>query len=330
MSVLADDLMLHGCANMPQDDVSTVGGSVDTSIKIPFINVPSAMQVQIVSSNAADVAEDVIITYRNTAGVLLAETINLNGQTPVGSVETDVKTLLKAVKQASTVGKVAVEGVTATRTGTAVGGAARTSSQMAYITLDSGASGSDDTYNGQVLRLTSGVGAGQIAEILKYRGSDKRAWVRGDWSVVPTSSSVFRICPGMVFDRNPVQIMTVQDFLYDISSDPTVAKDYYVKLAMVNHHATLALTGAIILETDDPSGIVEFGLAATLDDSGTSTNRLTTPGGITFNSSSKPVANSGNHSPGSAQGIWIHLPLVAGAAALSTYYQPRETGASVA
>lgn len=330
MSVLADDIAFHGCALMPENDSDPVGEDIDLTTKVTFVDVGPAGGVQVVSSAAGDTTQTVTITYRTSAGVKLTEAIALAGLTAQGSVETDVERLLKAVKSATCAGTVAVEAATATRTATAQGGAAKTVSQMAYMTLDASADGSDNVYNGQVLRITAGTGAGQIREIVKYRGSDKRAWVRRDWATPPDNTSVFRISQGMIFEKAPNEIMTVRRAFFDISSDVLggSARDFYMKIAALNIHATLALTSAQIAESSDPSGKFEFGLEASLDGTGQSSNRVSAPGGITFNSATKNVANSGNHTPGTHQGIWLHLALAAGDAALDTYYELSELGAS--
>jgi len=69
-------------------------------------------------------------------------------------------------------------------------------------------------------------------------------------------------------------------------------------------------------------------VAGTLGDSASSTDRRTDPGGLTFDSATKNVANSQNLTAGSAQGIWIKLTLAAGDAAQKTSYTLRASGSS--
>ena len=225
----------------------------------------------------------------------------------------------------------AIEAVTHTRIGNANGGGLRTTSQMAYITLDASAAAGDDVYNGMVVRITAGAGQYDIFEIMDYRGSDKRAWIRGNWSVVPdNSTTTFRICQGMVFDKQPNEVGKICRAFFDISSDAPGGspRDFYQKIFIRNNHSGgLALTNAQIVEQADPSTKLEFGIEGSLNGSGTTTNRLTAPGGVTFNSSTKPVFG-GSHLALSAQGVWLHLALAAGDAALDTVYALREEGAS--
>lgn len=127
---------------------------------------------------------------------------------------------------------------------------------------------------------------------------------------------------------------TVLEFrrpFYDVAAEASggSAVDFYEKIFFWNAHATLALTSATIAEiAGGQAALIDFMLPATLDDSGTSTNRITAPAG-TFDSTTKNVANSQSHSPLSGQGVWIHLNLPAGTAAANSTYQLRESGQTV-
>lgn len=106
-------------------------------------------------------------------------------------------------------------------------------------------------------------------------------------------------------------------------------KIYYEKIFFKNTNTVSALTSAVMSEFADPSGLVAFGLAPTLDDSGTNgvgNNRQVAPSAITIDSANKNVVNSQVHSPSTAQGIWLSLTLPAGTAASKTSYTLRETG----
>lgn len=75
------------------------------------------------------------------------------------------------------------------RSGTAQAGAAAT------ITLDAGASASDDFFNSQVVQIVSGTGAGQSRLIRDYTGSTKVADVVPNWVTNPDATSVFIVRP---------------------------------------------------------------------------------------------------------------------------------------
>lgn len=78
------------------------------------------------------------------------------------------------------------------RRGTAQAGGASS------ITLDAGASATDNLYNGLRVRIISGTGAGQSRVILGYVGSTKVATVTPAWTTNPASGSVFVLTPGHV------------------------------------------------------------------------------------------------------------------------------------
>jgi hypothetical protein len=75
------------------------------------------------------------------------------------------------------------------RTGTAQAGAATT------ITLDAGASAVDDFYNGDLIVLTGGAGAGQSEFVDSYVGATNVATMRGSWVVNPDNTTTWIIQP---------------------------------------------------------------------------------------------------------------------------------------
>ena len=79
--------------------------------------------------------------------------------------------------------------MTAKRGGTAQAGASST------ITLDAGASSSDDFYIGDIVQIVGGTGAGQSRIITDYVGSTKVATVDTAWNTNPSSDSVFVLIP---------------------------------------------------------------------------------------------------------------------------------------
>lgn len=61
------------------------------------------------------------------------------------------------------------------------------------ITLDSGASASNDFYRTRWVRIISGTGIGQVRQIISYVGSTKVATVNQAWSTAPDNTSAFEI-----------------------------------------------------------------------------------------------------------------------------------------
>src|SRR3990167_2442587 len=64
------------------------------------------------------------------------------------------------------------------------------------ITLDASASATNDYYNGALIMLVGGTGAGQARTITDYVGSTLVATVNKSWATNPASGSVFAIIPG--------------------------------------------------------------------------------------------------------------------------------------
>lgn len=132
----------------------------------------------------------------------------------------------------------------------------------------------------------------------------------------------------------PAGVTTVRRVFYLASSDVLggAAREYHDKIFVKNEHATLDLTQASIVEQSDPGANITFDLESTLDgtdSNGGANNRLVEPGGYTFDSATKAVANSGNHTAQAAQGIWIKLSLAAGDAPAKNIYTFRELGKTI-
>jgi len=66
------------------------------------------------------------------------------------------------------------------------------------ITLDSGASSTDDWYVNQTVFIVEGTGAGQSRKISTYNGSTKVATVDSNWATTPDNTSKFLILPNYI------------------------------------------------------------------------------------------------------------------------------------
>lgn len=322
MSIEQNELKLYGSAVMPDDSVPTeIGGAIDKTRKMEFFDGNGSFQI--VSSDGGDTTQSITVTYRDSTGAIMSEAKTLSGLSPVAFVAS-FERLLKAIKGATTVGDVGVELSVAERTGTAQGGA------VDSITLDAGASGTDDFFNGMVLRITSGTGSNQIRQVIDYDGTTKIAKVNANFTVTPDATSVFRLSKGMFFDKTPVEIFEVRRIFFDASANPPggLEKRFYEKGFYENTDGALSLTSAQVIEFADASGLVNFGLTVALNDSttnGVGNNREVAPAGITFDSADKAVVGN-TLGPGDDQGIWFELVLAGGAASLNTTYVPELQG----
>lgn len=70
------------------------------------------------------------------------------------------------------------------------------------IKLNAAASGVDDIYNGAVIRIIGGTGAGQSRKITDYDGATKVATVASSWDTVPDNSSTYAFGLGYVLDTS--------------------------------------------------------------------------------------------------------------------------------
>lgn len=121
------------------------------------------------------------------------------------------------------------------RTGTAQGGTGST------ITLDAGASATDNIYRGQWILLTGNTGAGQVANISGYVGSTKVATVSFGWITAPDNTTTFALLPTISIDN---QVWDVSQSSHNI--DGTMggnlfnASRFYATSGFVNDAAPTA------------------------------------------------------------------------------------------
>ena len=127
-----------------------------------------------------------------TSGRIKADTVFWNAAavaTPntAGVPRIDVDRWINVVPNALTSGKVDAIGVI--RSATAQAGGAST------ITLDTGASATNDLYKNEIITILSGTGAGQTNTVSSYDGTTKVATMIATWATNPDATSVFAIQP---------------------------------------------------------------------------------------------------------------------------------------
>lgn len=121
MSISADELVFYGSANMPEQDGVTVGGAINTSVKVIFTSATLANSpngaVRVNSAASGDTTQRVTITGRDSTGVTITETLNLNG-TNVVSGSKQFERILKVVVNAAHSGTITVMNSAYTTIGT--------------------------------------------------------------------------------------------------------------------------------------------------------------------------------------------------------------------
>jgi hypothetical protein len=171
-------------AGIPDVNVKNMGGSAGTFASgRPEVNTTHWRGT---AAPAEDTAGYPKVTIKDGTGVGEIDTnagaiVTVTNLTNAPSDSSGVTTLLSRLSAA----RAAMLDALSLRTGTAQAGAAGT------ITLDSGASATNDLYKGQWVAITSGTGAGQVRLISGYVGSTKVASVHGNWATNPDNTSVF-------------------------------------------------------------------------------------------------------------------------------------------
>ena len=130
--------------------------------------------------DAIDTVVDAILV--DTGTTLDTKLNNIQGAT--FSTSTDSLEALRNRGDAAWTGSMATS-----HADTAQGGSSTT------ITLASGASAVNDTYNGQLCYIHTGTGLGQSRAIADYDGSSKAATIIGTWATNPSSDSEYSIYP---------------------------------------------------------------------------------------------------------------------------------------
>lgn len=333
MSVTLSDLKLYMSQVTPDDDTPTaIGGAIDRTKRPAFSDVNGA--VQIVSSTTVDTTQMITVFGRDSAGTIVSEGQVLNGITPV-LLSTPFERLLKALKNAFTVGDTAVEAQTSEFTGVTAG------ANLFEVILPAGASAVDGAYNQRSLRST---GTGKaIRRIINYVGASRTATVDHPYTkLFPVvgadmngTGEAIRISKGYFFEKNPFEVIQVRRPFYNAAAEAAggATRKYYEKLFWENTNGQgFALSNAQVAEFADPLADIAFALATTFNDIGTNgpgNNRQVAPvAGVTvFDSATKNVPGGGQDiRPGSQLGMWLELTLLAAAPAQNSTYTPRLTG----
>jgi len=137
--------------------------------------------------------------------------------------------------------------------------------------------------------------------------------------------TVRRSVAGLTIGTIPAGERGFRRLFINAVSDPDAGKNYYEKIFLKNTHATLSALSATVTQSADPTGLVTHLLAAAVDDSATSTNRITAPGAgdtldpDTFDDNSKAVPGT-DLAAGSAIGVWLRLALGTAEAPIDSTY----------
>ena len=181
------------------------------------------------------------------------------------------------------------------------------------------ATGAIDT---EILTLTGAVevvGAKTFERILKLEAS------------APDASRTVTVTQGSAGPTRATITPNEQDrsgmFLKSASEASPV--DRYEKFFWKNTNATLTLNSAEVELTADPATKIKISLAATKDDTGSTTNRKTSPGGVFVDDGVAIAVPSGVLAAGEAIGTWMEQALAADDAAQKTTFTTQLSGTTV-
>ena len=88
MTILSSDLVFYGSANMPDNDSSTAGGAIATTIKPYFTQMAASDTLGCRSSSGSDTSVTIRITGRLASGSIDYEDFALNGTNRIAGAKT--------------------------------------------------------------------------------------------------------------------------------------------------------------------------------------------------------------------------------------------------
>lgn len=319
MSVVPNEIVIYGSANMPEADGVTVGGAIDLTKRVAFFDVVAAGTLDVVSSSASDTAVKIQVTGRDSTGTIVTPAaVTLTGTTLIAATfgGQAFQRLLAGVITGGAIGSLTnpggtgavgdVAAIATTRTVAAhtaqVGSANKSGTTPPLMKLQAGdgATVGALAFNGLnlIIRTTGGTGPNQIRMIsVPYTagayGTDVVA-INRDWTIVPDATTTYDIAPGFLFDilPNPVKAITriFATAQADIPGGST--RTFYEKVFGLNTNTVTALTVAQAeIASDSPAlpgtATLDLALTSALNDNQTSANRQTLPtnqggGALTF------------------------------------------------
>ena len=109
MSVVNTDLVIYTASNMPENNISIVGGDINSGIRASFDDPSSSSTIIIYSSSDTDTGQNLTLVGRAAGGTIISESLVLNGTSNVNSVYT-YNRILTASLDAIAVGNITVSG----------------------------------------------------------------------------------------------------------------------------------------------------------------------------------------------------------------------------
>lgn len=110
------------------------------------------------------------------------------------------------------------------------------------MTLSSGASGTDNIYNGSALYIASGLGSGQVREITDYTGASKVVQLKTTFSTTPNTSSTYAVGPLVTITGDGTGAQAYANVVIGGANGNTVNYVNMVSVGSNYSEATVAIT----------------------------------------------------------------------------------------
>ena len=166
------------------------------------------------------------------------------------------------------------------------------------ITLASGKSSVDDTYNNYIIKITSGTGAGQTRKITDYNGTTKVATIDSAWTTNPDSTSDYSIVYASVTINGSLNVNSI------ISSTNTTITDNIIELN--NGVSANVSDSGIIIERGSTGDNAFMGWDESADKFvlGTTTSTGSSTGNLNISPSDLVVSNITNSTTGNSVNLF--------------------------
>lgn len=277
MSVISPEVIVYGCANMPEIDTGTMGGAPDITRRLSFSDMLANGLLDAVSSSASDTGVNCKLIYavRDGTGTIVNETLQLNGTTKVAGTKTAERIEYVATSTATAGGPLASPGTQApvgdvalmahtlsltARTAQA-GSANKTGTTPALFKLQAGDGATITALANAgvavIIRTTGGTGLNQLRQVVASSGygTDFVA-VNRDWGTLPDATTTYEVASGALLEILPNPVTAVIRAFATAAADAVggASRVYYEKGFILNTNAATALTSAqIIIQAESPS-----------------------------------------------------------------------------
>ena len=240
------------------DDIQTrlpaalVSGRMDSSVGAMAAAVLNAAAIASDAITAAKIAANALTSAKFATGAINANAIAADA---IGASELAADAVNKIVDQVwdeLVTDHVADQSFGAHLQGQIVRADQAQAGAATTITLDAGASATDDLYNGLFVTVYSGAGVGQTRQIDDYDGATKVATVNANWTTNPASGSRFVLHAAVTGAGGAPSTSAIADAVWDEAKSGHVGAGSMGE--EVQAHALTSELSAVEADTQDIQG----------------------------------------------------------------------------